>query len=310
MEDTPLASAFVDKFYKVPSGDSVDYISRVRNICLEENIDVLLPCDDNEALNLAKHRDLFESNGTKIAVSSFQSLIRSLNKISFHQHLDSCGVACARYMVATNYHEIETAISKLGFPDKKVVIKPEFGFGGRGVRIIVPEIVQDTFFKEKPGNIEITLESLKSYLSGYEAGGNSPRILLTEYLPGDYYSVEILSKHGHPYYIIPKKRIIGSASCTTLGKIDFNPRVIEKARLICEAFHLDYIQNYEMKLNDEGEPIPYDLNPRVPASIALSAAVGANLLYFSVKMAIGEEVPRVDLNSDLKMIRYYKELYV
>lgn len=310
MVNTPLASSFVDKFIKVPAGNSPEYISRVLNICKKEKVNVLLPCDDNEALALAEHRGLFESMGTKIAVSGIESLKKSFNKISFHQHLESCGIKCARYKIATNYAEVEEAVFSLGFPAESVVVKPEFGFGGRGVRTVVSKICQEKFFNQKSDNIEISLESLKLSLSDYTASDLSPRLLVTEYLPGDYYSVETLSQEGRPSYIIPKRRIIGSASCTTFGRLDFNSKVIKKAQDICNAFKFDFIQNYEIKLNDKGEPIPYDLNPRIPASIAMSTAAGANLLYFAVKMALEEEIPKVKLKSDLIMTRYYKELYV
>lgn len=310
MVDTPLASAFVDKFIKIPAGDSANYVEEMLNICKKERVNVLLPCDDNEALVLAENCEAFESEAITIAVSRIDSLRKSLNKISFHQYLKNTEIQCARFKVATNLEEVENAIFDLNFPKKKVVIKPEFGFGGRGVRIIVPDNNQECFFKEKPGNIEISLDQLMVLLKGYETGSSKPRMLVTEYLPGDYYSIEVLSKDGKPYYIIPKRRVIGSASCTTLGVLDFNEKVIETAREICQAFGFDYIQNYEMKFNEEGEPIPYDLNPRVPASIAMSARAGANLLYFAVKMALDEEVPIVEIKPRMQMIRYYKEFYM
>lgn len=310
MIDTPFAATFVDKFIKVPAGDSPDYLQEVLEACKKERVNVLLPCDDNEALVLAENLESFKSNGISVVISDIESLRKSLNKIRFHQHLESCGIKCAAYKIATNYAEVEKAIFALGFPEKKVVVKPEFGFGGRGVRVVVPNITQGQFFIEKPDKIEVSLEALRSYLDGYSVKNSSPRMLITEYLSGDYYSVEVLSKHGKPYYVIPKERIIGSASCTTLGQLNFNPRVIQKAYQICNAFGFDFVQNYEMKLNEREEPIVYDLNPRIPASIAMSAAAGANLLYFAVKMALGEDIPKVKLRTELKMIRYYKELYV
>ena len=99
-------------------------------------------------------------------------------------------------------------------------------------------------------------------------------LLMMEYLPGTYYSVDVLSRDGQPYYVIPKIRIEGTASNTTVGQVDLNPGVIELATMACNAFNFSYLQNYEMKLNRDGKPRIYDINQRGGASLALCAAAG------------------------------------
>jgi len=81
------------------------------------------------------------------------------------------------------------------------------------------------------------------------------------------------------------------------------------AAMACKAFKFSYMQNYEMKLNIQGRPIIYDINPRGGASVALCSAAGANIAYFAVKMAIGEKIPDVKIKDKLKMIRFYNERY-
>jgi predicted ATP-grasp superfamily ATP-dependent carboligase len=130
-----------------------------------------------------------------------------------------------------------------------------------------------------------------------------------EYLPGTYYSVDVLSREGEPYYVIPKIRIRGTASNTTVGQVDLNPDTIELATKICKAFNFSYLQNYEMKLNKDQKPLVYDINPRGGASIALCTAAGANIAYYAVKMAVGEEIPRKKIKDKVKMIRFYEEYY-
>ena len=56
--------------------------------------------------------------------------------------------------------------------------------------------------------------------------------------------------------------------------------------------------------------LPFDFNPRIAASVAFCSAAGANLIYFALKMALGEEVPKVEVKDGVMMLRYFKELYV
>jgi hypothetical protein len=58
-----------------------------------------------------------------------------------------------------------------------------------------------------------------------------------------------------------------------------------------------------------GLPLPFDFNPRVAASVAFCSAAGANLIYFALKMALGEEIPKIEVKDGVMMFRYFKELY-
>jgi carbamoylphosphate synthase large subunit len=65
-----------------------------------------------------------------------------------------------------------------------------------------------------------------------------------------------------------------------------------------------------MGCNDDGVPLPFDFNPRIAASTAFCSAAGANLIYYALKMALGEEVPDVNVKDKVMMLRYFKELYL
>lgn len=155
---------------------------------------------------------------------------------------------------------------------------------------------------------EKCLESFNDMLAPLKSGGFLP-LLAMEYLPGTYYSVDVLSWEGKPYYVVPKIRIQGSASNTTVGQVDPNPDAIDLVTKICATFKFSYLQNYEMKLNKDRKPRVYDINPLGGASIALCAAAGANIAYYAVKIAVGEEIPLTQVKDKVKMIRFYDEYH-
>ena len=139
---------------------------------------------------------------------------------------------------------------------------------------------------------------------------NFPELIAMEYLTGEYYSVDVLSENGNIIYAVPKKRIRGNASNTVIGQVDLNHNVLEQAKKACNIFGFNFLQNYEMKMNEDQQPLIYDINPRGGASIAFCKAAGVNLMYYAIKMALGEEFPRNNkIRNNVKMIRVYHEYY-
>ena len=144
---------------------------------------------------------------------------------------------------------------------------------------------------------------------GNARNGPFPELIAMEYLPGTYYSVDVLSTEGRLLYAVPKIRVRGTASNTTVGQVDMNPDTVELASRVCQTFGFSFLQNYEMKLDREGHPRVYDINPRGGTSLILCAAAGVNIAYYAVKMALGEAIPRVAVRDGVKMLRYYKEYF-
>jgi hypothetical protein len=64
-----------------------------------------------------------------------------------------------------------------------------------------------------------------------------------------------------------------------------------------------------MACNSDGVPLPFDFNPRIAASVAFCTAAGANLIYYALKMALGENIPRVQVKDNVMMLRYFQEHY-
>jgi predicted ATP-grasp superfamily ATP-dependent carboligase len=155
------------------------------------------------------------------------------------------------------------------------------------------------------------VESLEAVLDALapSAGGRFAEHIAMEYLPGTYYSVDVLSKDGDAFYAIPKIRVQGSASNTTVGEVDLNADAMALARRVCAAFGFSYLQNYEMKVAADGHPRVYDINPRGGTSLILCAAAGANIAYYAVKLALGEEIPRRPITNGVRMLRYYGEYF-
>jgi carbamoyl-phosphate synthase large subunit len=282
-----------DKFYQVPSGTDSQYIEKLVEICAQESVNVLFPASHEEALAIAKNLGLFKKIGTKVAISEPDVLELSFNKKRAFQKLKEKRLPCPDFRVVKNLADFEDAAAELGINERKLVMKPVLTRGGRGARILTKETLSHTLLNQKPGYLETNYEEIVRTLSGLEK--TFPELILMEYLPGTIYSVDFLAKDGKALIIVPKVRIMGNASQTIVGMVKRDAVVEETIARISEAFGFNYTVNIEMACNAEGTPLPFDFNPRIAASVAFCTAAGANLIYYALKMALGEEVPVVEV---------------
>jgi carbamoylphosphate synthase large subunit len=275
----------------------------VLEICRTERADVYYALGEEEAVGAAERIAEFERCGVGVIRPGRPEMVRvASSKARYHEFFRERGIPHAGFRAIRRYEEIEPAVREMGYPDEDVFLKPAFSKGGRGARLVSAR-------RRAVGDVPV--ESLGTVLEAMAPGPQDgfAELIAMEYLPGTYYSVDVLSRDGEPYYVIPKIRVRGTASNTTVGEVDLNPEVMDLATRACRVFGFSYLQNYEMKIDRNGEPRIYDINPRGGTSLILCAAAGANIAYYAVKMALGEEIPRVPVKNGVRMLRYYREYF-
>ena len=126
----PLAPALqlVDKSYIVPPVHSEEYIPALVQICKTESIDVLFPLIDTDIYKLARNRELFERNGTKVSVVSPEAESITSDKWLTKQFFEKIGIPTPRTWLPENFSAAET-----GYP---VFIKPRKGSAGKNVFLV------------------------------------------------------------------------------------------------------------------------------------------------------------------------------
>lgn len=298
-----------DTFYRVPSGTSPEYVTCMLEICQREGVNVVFPASHEEALALARRREALEQLGVVLAVSRYEVLDAAFNKKRAYQTLRDHGLPCPDYRVARNLSEFKAAADALGIERSPVVMKPVLTRGGRGARILTRKGAERALLNEKPGYLEADYDEVTRVLSRLQEEA-FPELILMEYLPGPIYSVDFLAKAGEPLAVVPKVRLVGNPSQTLVGVVKRDAYLEEQTKRISRVFGFDYTVNIEFACDKKGVPLPFDLNPRVAASVAFCTAAGANLLYYALKMALGEDVPKLEVKDGVMMLRYFKELYV
>jgi carbamoyl-phosphate synthase large subunit len=294
------------KHYVVPPGDSPDYIDAMLDISKKENVDVVMPVSQQEFIPLSRHRQLFEEIGTIVACSDYESMKTANDKGLFLEFLKARNLACAEFYVPKTIDEFEQAVYKLGYPHKAVVMKPRISAGNRGFRILSADIDGKSLLLSKTDSAYASLSDIVRVLKDE----TFPDLVVMEYLPGEEYSVDLLARKGKALIIVPKVRVDPLPGLSRVGVVKRNPEIERLVSDISQAFNFDYNINIQLKYSEKGEPLAYEINPRIAASVILCAAAGANLVYYAVKLALDEEIPNVDLRYGTRMVRYWKELFI
>lgn len=298
----------VDHFVISPNSVANDevFANFVNNYAKEHHIDVIIPCGNEDNLALAKYKDLFT---TPILVGSHDSLIKAYDKGAVYealaQHLPS---NAPKFRFAKTYEDFQKALDFLDFPNKKIVIKPRFGRGGRGVYIVGNYFDFNSFFHKKPES-EIDIKSIDTIL---KQRGEFEELIVMECLSTPFVSAYSLCHNGKNLLTLKHIREWGNASQTYRGLVSYDEKLENLCSKIIEIFDLTYTNNMELAYNAQGEIVLFDLNPRIGASSSIDVDLGFNFPYLAIKLLLGEEIK---INKEIpyqeaRFLRFFSHLWV
>jgi len=297
-----------DDFYQVPSGTSEEYIPAMVEIVAKEKPDLIFPESSNEVLSLARARDEFESNGTKVVVSSPESIETSSNKYMMYEAVKKSGsVDLPRYLSASTLDDFLEAGRKIGYPDNPIVFKPHVGKGSRGVRIIDPHANRKyQLMDEKPTSKYLSLDGFIEIFKDVE-DTDFPDLLVMEYLEGMEKTADTIAMDGRELLTTVKTVERARWGVIVEGELVRDDGLVEQTREILKSIPLSYCVNVQFIA---GKLI--EINPRVSTFIYQEDLIAP---YLAIKLALDEvteeEVSnyRAKIDYGRRMIRYMDQMF-
>ena len=119
-----------------------------------------------EDLIVAAHNNAKEKLKIKTSVSSFKTVNLMTDKLQMFEYLNRHDVDVGSWKKVDNFNDAFNALNFFGYPSRKVVIKPRFGSGSRGIIIVnhkknsFTHLLKDRFCGE--GSWEVVKEELKN----------------------------------------------------------------------------------------------------------------------------------------------------
>lgn len=291
-----------DDFYVIPkAAQRKEYLLALKELVQHLSVDVIVPQNTMELDILSDTKGEFEQLNCKILLSDNDSIQLANNKHTLMVKCQEIGVPVGEFYLASDFETLRSHATQLGWPGKPVVVKPPISNGQRGVRVIDESLDRkELFYSSKPSSLNTTMEELYATL-----GDDFSELVVTEYLPGDEYTVDAFAYDGKSF-ILPRKRAVVRSGITFVGQVEKNEQIIKYTDLLIQHLKPEMCFGFQFKLDANGVPKILESNPRVQGTMVLSTIAGANIIYTGIKALLGEEW-NVDYEVDwnAKFIRYW-----
>ncbi len=278
--DLSAAAQKVEKAFDICRITDTNYIDMLFDICIENDIKLVIPTLDTELPVLAKSKKRFDDSGITVMVSDESLIEVSESKVNTQNFFDDLGIEVGRIYAKDNY--------KL-----PVYIKP-FN-GSRSI---------DNFIIKKESDFA------KNHFT-------DDRFLFFEYLDHDIYEEYTCDlyydKHGHLKAAIPRKRIEvrgGEVSKGITKKDAVLDYINKKLKVLKGARGCITFQFFKNKENDDIKGI--EINARFGGGYPLSYLAGGNFPKWIIEEYLCNKEIAVfdDWEEDLLMLRYDAEVLV
>lgn len=307
MNENASARPMVDAFYPVPAAEEPGFAGRVLEICRKERAAVVLSIVTRELEVFSAARGRFEAAGVKINVMDPEPLHIANNKGLLLTAMREAGLPTPEFRVVCTADEAEAAIGALGYPERAIVVKPTFGNGSRGTRILDPRVSRyDLFFKQKPNSMYISFSELMETLRERDS---IPEMMVMEYLPGEEYGIDALCDRGETLIMAGRHNFSVNSSIPGGCVLENRDKPFEMAETVIRLLNLNGNINFDFKYDRQNRPRVIEINPRLSATIVSYAPAGVNFPYLAVKQLLGEPLPQARAVEETVMRRRYAEVF-
>ena len=305
---TAVGGYLVEDFNVIPRANDPAFIDSLLALCRGKNIHVVLPLVTRELIPLSKHSNEFELAGAKVLVSSVESLEIANDKGRLYQFLQWRGIDVPDFRIVETIQQFESAAKELGFPAKTICFKPSVSNGSRGFRIIGSNVDEhNLLFNEKPNAAYLTYNDAQRILSSK----SFPELLISEYLPGEEFSVDCLAKKGETLLALPRsrKKIINGISVE--GEFIREESILTYCRQIIRELQLHGNIGIQVKKSMSGKFLLLEINPRVQGTISAALGAGINLPLLAIKheLALPVHDNEYEVKWGTRFSRYWSEVF-
>ena len=295
-------------FEIIPFASDPNFVDAILSLCRRKNIHAVLPLVTKELIPLAKRSNEFELAGAKLLISLASSLEIANNKSSLYEFLQWRGIPVPAFSVVETVEQFKAATEELGYPAQPICFKPSVSNGSRGFRIVSDQINEiDLLFNYKPNSTYIRLDDAVRILSS----GNFPQLLVSEYLPGEEYSVDCLAKNGEALLIVPRLRSKMINGISVEGEFVKEENIITYCTQIIKELQLHGNIGIQVKKSAAGQFLLLEINPRVQGTISAAVGAGINLPALAVKQELGLPISSEELSVKwgTRFSRYWSEVF-
>jgi len=264
-----------DKSAPCPKASNPEYTKFVLDYCIQNDIKVIIPTIDTELENLANDRDLFESKGIHIEVSS----------------PEICRIFRTKKSTANifNTHNIPTPVIVDPQENSKYPLFAKLDNSSRSIGACTV----------------VNYEHAKSLIE------KSSNYVFQELVHGEEFTVDCyVSKKNKLLACVPRKRLEVRSGEVSKAKTEYHSKIEEIAHNIVS--NIDGFRGtfcFQIFLSEK-EVSVIEINPRFGGGYPLSYNAGANFFELIFLEKLGKNLPsKVKWKNNLHMLRYDEGIF-
>jgi carbamoyl-phosphate synthase large subunit len=270
----PLSAGLylADAFRVVPEAKDPAFYPAVKRLLEEERVRVILPTSGFDIYEFARHKGELEAMGVVAAMSDLDAMQTCADKWEFYR------ASHGAFPLPDTSRDLA---SWTRFP---CFVKPVFGKGSRGAHRCE------------------TREELEYHAS------RSADVLVQEYLPGEEYTVDVLSDlSGGPRLAVARARLETRDGISSKGRVVRDPEMEWLCLDLARHLNLKGPTCMQLKRAADGRPKFVEVNPRIGGGSVFTALAGVNIPMVLLALIAGREPPP-SAPKEIVVLRYYEEV--
>lgn len=266
---------FVDFFWAMPPLSQLGTEEFVQ-ICRKRGITHIIPTRDGELLYFARNRDKFVRHGIQVLISAPEPVGVCLDKLTFYRRLSRAG-----------FPVIPTADRITEIKGQSLVVKERYGAGGK----------------------KIGLNLTRKEAAKHAAGLSDP--VFQPYIRGREVSADLyVDRQGRTKGVILRTRdlvVNGEAQITTTFQ---EPQLEEVCAALAGELNLYGHAVLQLFLDDKGDCLIIEVNPRFGGASTLSVSAGLKSFYWFFLESTGRDLSKYPFSrsGEKKLVRYPADL--
>lgn len=277
-----VESCEMDVFYQIPPvSDNEKYLEAIKKICIEQQVDFLLPMIDYEIDLLNFNREWFEQNKIVLCMSPRESLDVIRNKKSLADFVEK---ECPETKSIPTMMLKDIKTLEWNFP---VVCKPYNGRSSQGLRYIYSQEEWEEFSATADKDLYI----VEPFIEG-------PRVV-----------VEVVRQiEPHKVVAMTRRELIATPhGCSTTVYLYQDKELEETTRILADKLNVWGDVNFEYILDKNGQYHLVECNPRFSAGCEFSCMGGYDYIENHIKCFMGKGIEDAHFKHNMIIARKYEE---
>ncbi len=271
-------SKYVDgrTIYPAPETFANHFWERIFELVKVQHYDFILPTDDISAQILTAHKKELEIY-TRLPIVSHEIFMKARDKSQTLKVAQKINVPCPQTFFPEQ-EDIEDIAKKVSYP---ALVKPNIGSGARGISLV-----------NNKADLPKTYDAVKASYGECH---------IQEYLPkgGVQYKADVfldMAQNLSAGIVYSKLRYFPvSGGSSIINRTVLYPQIIENAHRILKAMGWYGFADFDFVTDPrDGTPKIVEINPRVPACFRITLAAGIDFTRMIAKLAMAEDIPRVE----------------